>query len=245
MNFDLPKQLKPWENKKSIEFKKWFEEQINLTPEKWSSDFLKYIEIKEQEAREKPDSEEDNRRTFDRYLGMINLEEQKLKDKSILDVGCLEGDFVISCIEKGITEKAYGLDRNLEGNALDDKYRNNFFSGEFEKDPPLKNMDYVISVGAISLYFNEEDKTMAESMIVKAIDSININGEIRISPVLKVLRGIELDGIKEEERVVFEILEKLKREFDIEWELKATDIGVSGKDKDVWAEQVLIIKHKK
>lgn len=166
-----------------------------------------------------------------------------MRGKKILDVGCHEGEFVISCMEKGITQEAYGVDIKLEGEAINDQYHNNFFSKDFTDEFPVKNLDYIVSVGAVSLYLDKEHKIDVEEAIAKAVDAINEKGEIRIWPVKKALRG-EMDGVKEEEQVISEIMVKLEKQLSIEWELKPTDIRVSGIYKDVWVEQVLIIKHK-
>lgn len=244
--FEKPK---IWENRKSVEFRKWLFEQVNLAPENWSPDFKQYSKIREKESGKKekwtkPSLEEKRNKTFERYLGGLCLTEQDLKDKSILDIGCENGDFAIACLEKGITKKAYGLDTQLEGDAVSSKYYSNFFSEDITHGSPVRNLDYAFSVGAISTYLDEEHKIDAEVSIGEAIRAINENGEVRIWPVKKTLRGIAMDRFKEEERVILEIMGKIEKESDIVWELKPTDIRVGEADKDVWAEQVLIIKRK-
>lgn len=246
MSFEF-KNPKPWENKKSTIFKEWLNKEMKQNPENWGQDFREYVEIKTKEGKGRKDShksneEEKKEKTFERYLGGLNLTEQEIQGKSILDIGCKDGEFVVSCMEKGITQKVYGMDRKLEEGALDEKYRDHFFSQDFTKEFPVKNLDYIVSAGAVSLYLNEFNKSKVEKTIAKAIEAINGKGEIRIWPIKKALRGRELEGIKEQERIVDEIMKKFEAELNIAWKLEATDIRVSGIDKDVWAEQVLIIK---
>lgn len=249
MNFDLPKQLKPWENKSPLVFDKWLSNEVNSIPERWSPEFLEYVEIKRKECTEKKEYqetsiEEKKDRTLKRYLDSLKFTEQELQGKSILDVGCGKGEFVVSCMQKGITQKVYGLDGSSEEYSSNEGYSNHFFSQDFTEDFSVRDLDYVISVGAISLYLDEEHKIDVEIMIEKAIEATNKDGEIRIWPIKKALMGDKIDGIREEEKVISEILKKLEEKFSIIWELKPTHIKVSGHDKDVWAEQVLVIRHK-
>lgn len=247
MNFEI-RQLSPWEDKKMPAFKEWLDEQIKLRPEDWGADFRIYVEMKARESETKNKyqeltAEEKREKTFRRYLDGLNITEQELTGKSILDVGCKEGDFIVSCIEKGIAPNAYGIDKALEGGSVNSEYGNNFFVGDFTEELPVKNLDYVVSVGALSLYLDEEHKIDAEVAISEAINAINEKGEIRIWPIKKALGGNNSDGIKESERVLAEIMVKLEKQTSIEWRLEPTDIRV-GVDKDVWAEQVLIIRCK-
>lgn len=247
MNFDIPKTPKPWENKKSIIFSKWLAEQANLAPENWSADFNAYVEkINDENNKEWDDQEhsveQEKERTFKRYLSGLKLTEQDLIGKSILDVGCHDGAFLVSCLEKNLAQKAYGTDCELEGEASQDKYHGNFFVRDFADDLPVAELDYVVSVGALSLFLDEEHKDHVEKSIAKCINAICKNGEVRIWPIKKALRGKEMAGIIEGEKVILEIMAELEEQAEIQWELNPSDIRVDGKEKDVWLEQVLIIK---
>jgi hypothetical protein len=249
MNYDVPNQIKPWENKKSAAFKKWLAAQVKLDPSRWNQDFIEYLKLKEAESEEKvvyvePTPEQVRANTFERYLGGLDVAEQDLKEKSILDVGCGDGDFVVACMEKGLTQHAFGMDRDFFAGGLDEKYRGNFFPKQFSDIFPVKNLDYIFSVGAISLYLDEQHEIDAEDAIKSSIRAIKKTGEVRIWPIKKALKGEQLDGIKEEEMVLARIMEYLGERFEIEWELIPTDVRVSGRDKDVWADQVLVIRHK-
>jgi len=250
MSYDLPEQPKPWENKRSAVFKKWLKEQICRDPKDWDQDFKTYIAQKEEDSQRKdiyvkPTPEERAEKTFNRYLDGLDLKPEDLQGKSILDVGCENGDFVISCLEKGITQQGYGTDQELAGAARNLRYRNNFFHRDFTDSLPVNKLDYVVSVGAISSYLDEENEINAEEAIKGALRAIKKTGEVRIWPIKKFLRGSDMDGIKEQELVLARIMENLEKRMEIEWELKPTDIQVSGHDFDLWAVQVLIIKRKK
>ncbi|NTW34325.1 MAG: hypothetical protein HGB12_17185 [Bacteroidetes bacterium] len=236
-----------WDNKETEKFKMWLEKEIASGSDKWSQEFEEYIKIKWDSSKihhEETSAEKQEENTFNRYIISLDIPRQSLQDKRIMDLGCDEGEFVTSCINKNITQEAYGLDTDLDMDSLENQHKNNFFIGDFTKDLPVKNLDYIISVGAISLFFDKEYGSKAENAIKKSIEAIKDSGEIRIWPIKKALRGDELQGIEEEEMVVNDIINHLEKEFDVVCELKTTDIGVSGKDKDIWAEQVLIIKRK-
>lgn len=248
MNFDLPAQTKPWENKKSPVFKEWLKKQIQLDSSKWGQDFKLYIKQVEEDSKEKnvysePTEKEKREETFNRYLNALEISQEDLKGKKVLDVGCGNGDFVISCLEKGITDEVYGLDSNPKGDARDPKYRSHFFYKDFSNVFPIENLDYVVSVGAISLYlYDKELQVDIEEAIKSSIRSVNENGEVRIWPIKKFIQGTDSDGIKEQEQLLLSVMEYVSECLDIEWRLDPTDIRACASDKDIWADQVLIIK---
>jgi len=236
---------KIWENKKSPAFRKWVAEQFCLSPKDRSTDFNLYIDLKSKEGEEKESVErsleQKRKETFKRYLDILDLTEKELKNKKIADLGCENGEFVVECLEKNITREAYGQDIELSGEALEEKYKNNFQSGSFEEKIPFQNLDYIISVGAITLYLNQENAGKIEKMIRNALAAIGERGQIRIGPVYKAGEGDNFDGIKESEKVLADVLEKIGKDESILWELAPLDIHVSGDYKDVMLRQVLII----
>ena len=201
----------------------------------------KYIESQEHESEEE-DPEEMRQDTWKRYLDGLDLKEEDLKDKRILDLGCDTGDFIISCLDKSITKDVYGLDIELKGEALDEKYKKNFFQGNFNDSLPVKNLDYVVSVGAISLFVNEEVAKNMEGTIKSSYTALSEGGEIRIYPMPRVPEDSDLEGAKESREVILKILENIKKELPIEWNFTPIDIKVSGKNKDMWLEEVLTIR---
>lgn len=247
-NFELPSQPKIWENKKSQEFHDWVTGQALAPADKWSEDFRNYVELKHKESLEKEEDEsreEVMQESWERYLNGLDFSEGDLKDKRILDLGCGEGEFVKGCLNKGISQEVYGLDLKAEGASRDLKEQGHFFTGNFEKELPLKNLDYVLSVGAVSVGIKKETAKGRERTLRRALDAINQDGQIRIFPIGKVGGHSQLEGIKDSEEVLKEILEKIKKDYDIEYKLRPRDIRVSGVNKDVWLEQVLIIEYKK
>jgi SAM-dependent methyltransferase len=247
-NFELPSESKIWENKKSQEFRDWIKEQALLPAEKWNEDFRNYVELKYEESLEKEEDEsreEIMQKTWERYLNGLDFSEKDLKDKRIIDLGCGEGEFVRECLSRGISQEVYGLDLKTEEEVKDLEEQGHFFTGDFEKELPLKNLDYILSVGAVSLGIDKETAKGKEQTLRHALDAINKDGQIRIFPINKVGEHSQLEGIKDSEKVLKDILEKIKKDYDIEYELRPIDIRVSGIDKDVWLEQVLIIKYKK
>lgn len=247
-NFESPSQPKIWENKESQEFCDWTTEQSLAPADKWSGDFRDYVELKYKESLEKEEDEsreEIMKKSWERYLNGLDLSEGDLKDKKILDLGCGEGEFVRGCLDKGISQEVYGLDLKAEEEAKDLEKEGHLFEGDFEKELPIKNLDYVLSVGAVSVGIEKETAKGKEQTLRRALDAINKNGQIRIFPIGKVGEHSQLEGIKDSEEVLREILEKINKDYDIEYKLRPRDIRVSGVNKDVWLEQVLIIEYKK
>lgn len=186
--------------------------------------------------------EEDKEKTFKRYLEGLNLKEEDIKNKRILDLGCgTEGEFVRACADKDLTEEIYGLDLRIDFEEIKDKYKNNFFAGDFEKEFPVQNLDYAVSVGAINAPWNEEkDKKGLEQALVQATQAIKSGGEIRIYPIQKCSEESELEGIKERRKTMEEILQKIAPQLNIEYQFEPIDVSISG--KDLWLNELLIIR---
>ena len=238
--------INPYENKKSPEFRGWLENQAMSSFEEWDVRFNEYVDKKYAESQEQEGEESDlekiRENIWERYLDGLDLREEDLKDKRVLDLGCDTGDFVISCLDKNVTKNAYGLDMELRGETLEEKYQENFFQGNFKDELPVKNLDYILSVGAFSLYMNKESAKSIKETIKNSNTVLNEGGEIKIYPMPKVPEHSNLEGVKESREVILEVLENLKKELLIEWEFTPIDVRVSGKNKDVWLEEVLIIK---
>ncbi len=235
-----------YENKKSPEFRDWLESQAMSLPEKWDAGFRNYIDKKYTESQEqegeKGNPERTRQDTWERYLDGLDLKEEDLKDRRVLDLGCEAGDFVISCLDKDLTEDAYGLDMELKGEALEEKYKKHFFQGNFKDELPVKNLDYIFSIGAVSLFINKETVKPIGETIRNSIAVLNKGGEIRAYPMPRAPEHSDLRGAKESRKAILEILEKLKKELPIEYDFTPIDIKVSGKNKDMWLEDVLTIK---
>lgn len=237
-------QPKPWENKTSSTFKKWLIEEAGKKPEGWSSDFLAYIEMryKRDASEDEPSIEQIQEADFQRTLGILDLSIEDIRDKRILDAGCHDGGFVISSLKKNLTQEVFGLDKELEGAARSAGYQGHFYTGDFTGKLPINDLDHVLSVGAISLNLNEEARVAFKQSLKSTIESIKQGGDVRVGPVYHTLNGEYLAGVAKSERVLGEVLKELEEEDGIVWELKPTDISVTGNDKDVLLMQALIIK---
>ncbi len=213
-----------------------------LPKEKWSGEFKKYIEKKIGESipeKREQTREEMQKNTFKRYLKGLDMKKDDLQDKKILDVGCgEEGEFVKECLESEITNDIHGLDFAVNPGKFG-KYSQHFLKGMMQKKIPIKNVDYAVSVGALSLFNTKEE---IEKTLPKVINTLKNGGELRIWPIRKAPPEKGLEGIKEARKNWLEVLSNLSSKGKIDYELRPTDIRVAGDNKDVWLEEVLIIK---
>ncbi|MBD3244778.1 MAG: methyltransferase domain-containing protein [Candidatus Moranbacteria bacterium] len=241
-----PKIYKEYLDFKRFDFEGWLKEEILLPESDRSEKFKEYINEKDYELRsyqEKEHSYNENEKVkeiFGRYVQDLNLDLEQLRGKKILDLGCGGGEFVVECIKRGITKDIYGFDLELEGLALNEKYKHHFRTANFNDDFPFNNCDYIISYGAVFL----DDKENWIKILNNALKSLKDEGEIRIFPIKKAGPDSDLEGIKKEEEVTKRVLSGLENDWAMEWELKPIDIKVAGYDKDVWLEQVLIVRKK-
>lgn len=239
--------------KGSLEFRKWLEKEFAAGPENWSDEFLSYIEkrtpgpklsggidhkkVKTYSSRE-ADHERNLEASYRRYLSMLDLKPTELAGKKILDLGCGGGEFISSCLSKGITNEAYGVNYNLDKLNVASDQKRNFMQANFLKPLAIGNIDLAVSVGAISLHL---ENPKLKKIIENAIGTVKNGGELRIAPIYKAMRG-ELEYVIENEKALLAVLEKLKSELGISWELRPLDILVRKKEKDVMMTNVLIIK---
>jgi len=222
-------------------FREFLAEQISLPEKSWSQEFKDYVGKKYQEGKEpipERSPEKEQHLTFERYLKGLDLKEEDLKNKRILDLGCGEkGEFVRECLKRRLTAEAFGLDLKV-------RPKERFIQGDFEKKIPLGNLDYIISFGGIEAPASVEDVCDPKKTLENALNSLKQDGEIRIYPLRKAPPESELKGIEFSRKKWQEILEGLSLKGKIEYELRPIDIRVSGKKPDVWLEEILIIKKK-
>ncbi|MBU0650227.1 class I SAM-dependent methyltransferase [Patescibacteria group bacterium] len=243
-----PKLYNEFIEDKKFDYNQWLEEQVLLPKHQRDNRFNEIIkdkvwEIQKREQQGEISEQEKIQRTMGRYFKGLELDRELLKGKKILDLGCDTGEFVRGCLEKGITKEIYGVDHELREQARAQEYEDHFFQADFEKELPVKDCDCIFSYAAISLNFDHQVKTI--KALSSAVDALNENGEIKIYPVGKTSQDSDLEGIKEAEQTLNKVLAQLKQEKNIEWELKPIDINVSGKNEDVWLEQLLIIRKQK
>jgi SAM-dependent methyltransferase len=188
--------------------------------------------------------EEEQNINFERYLKSLDISKEGLKDKRILDLGCGDGEFVKECLDENISKEIYGLDLQINPEKLEERHKKHFLKGDFQKELPIKDLDLIISLGAVKAPFHELDMNNPKTTIDSALKALKENGEIRIFPLRKTHPNNDLKGVEFSEKKWKEILEKIVAE-NIEYKICPIDIKVAGKNKDVWLEQVLIIKKSK
>jgi SAM-dependent methyltransferase len=235
----------------------FLQEQIRLPRNQWDEIFRQLIEEKTREnqrtqeginedKKAKESSEILRKKTFERYIKGLGLSEESLRGKRILDLGCGSGEFVQYLIENGITLEAYGIDMMLDESAIEDKFKKHFIKGNFEKDFPVKGVDYVISVGAVSNGIWGGEEVMDIRRIIKnSVDSLNENGEIRIYPLQEAAEATPLSGLKASKEKWQRLFEEISQTQKLEFEIRPIDVRVSGKNNDIILESVLIIRKKK
>lgn len=229
----------------------FLQKQVRLPKDQWNEKFRQLVEdkIKENQQDQREEIEETpevlREHTFKRYIDGLGLHEEDMKEKIILDLGSGKGEFVQSLIEKGITSGAYGVDAKVNDNVIEDKMKSHFFKGNFEEDLPIQNVDYMISVGAISNGVWGGEETMNIRRIVeKSLASLKENGEIRIYPIQEAAEVNPLEGLQVSQKKWKELLEEISEAQNVECKIEPRNIKVTGNNNDIILESVLIIKRK-
>ena len=126
--------------------------------EKWSQKFAAHIArlVHEALTRVRGDHEIDSKEaerksSYRQYFRILRLDTNKLQKKKILDLGSGDGDFVIYCLEKGITKQADGIDLLLGPAEFDEPYRKHFFRGDLRDPLPVKDCDLIVAVGSLEM----------------------------------------------------------------------------------------------
>ncbi len=252
------KELQERLKQESPEFNQFLAEQVFLPPEKRDEKFNNYAAEEHifwgftmKDIAFSPGEQKEIGYKFKKYLKYLDLTENDLKGKRILDLGCgKEGNFVKTCIENGITADIFGLDSEIEPDKLDEKYKKHFLKADFEKEIPAGNYDYITAVAAVGL------SPEIKKVISHSLKALKEAGEIRISPVYNV-PGPEWEKIKfNEDSSMFSfsskegwqnILESLLKEEKIKYEFKPFGIrtfGIFRNYDGVVLKEVLIIKKK-
>lgn len=230
----------------------FLQEQIRLPEAEWSETFRKLIEEKIQENQREQTNEQEatpevqRELTYKRYADGLGLDESKLSGKKILDLGFGEGEFVQYLTEKGITPEAYGVDAELDEALIDGEIKSHFFIGNFEEDLPVTNVDYVVSLGAVSNGIWSGDERMNMKRIVeKSLASLKEDGEIRIYPIQEAAKATPLIGLEKSRKKWDELLAEISESLGVECKIEPRDIKVMGDSNDIFLESVLIIRKKK
>ncbi|MFH1193049.1 MAG: class I SAM-dependent methyltransferase [Candidatus Jorgensenbacteria bacterium] len=228
-------------------------EQVRLPREAWDEHFRKLIAEKSAENQkeiaegmeESPEPPEV--RTFHRYLEGLGLDENALRGKKILDLGCgEEGEFVKHCLERGITAEAYGVDAQADESAVPDNLKGHILKGYFENEAPIRDADYVISVGAISnsIWGGEEQGDTAK-ILERAVAAMKEGGEVRMYPMQEAAVAAPLEGLEASQKKWREILEKFSAHHGVEYQIEPRAIKVAGNANDIILESVLVLRKKK
>lgn len=228
-------------------------EQVWLPREEWDERFRILVAKKSEENQkvieegmeEGPESPEE--KIFQRYLKGLGLDENALQGKRILDLGCGEkGEFVKYCIEHGITTEVYGVDAQVDESLVEEKLKKHLVKGYFEGEAPVRDADYVISVGAVSNeIWGGETQGDIEKILARAVDALKEGGEIRMYPIQEAARATPLEGLAASREKWKEILDAFTADHGVEYRLEPRDIKVTGHDNDIILESVLVIKRKK
>lgn len=241
----------------------FLQQQFSLTKEQWDDQFRALVQEKSEanqiaiqeteqalergEHEKSPESKEPpevlRRQTFERYKNGLGLTEDTLRGKRILDLGSGQGEFVDSLIQENITQEVYGLDANLDEPTLKEELKKHLLKGDFSKELPVQNLDYIVSLGAVSnAIWGGEKVQDIESIIKNALAVLTEEGEIRIYPIPEATEGSDLEGIKESRKKWLELLDEISKTEGIAYTLEPRDVRVVGKNNDVILESVLIIK---
>ena len=230
------------------EFGKFLGKKISLPREKWSKQFLEYIKQKQREKVEREGISsplfpyEQKKKDLKRYLEKLKLTEDDLRGKRILDLGCGEGNFVKECIDKKITNDIFGIDILIEPEAVQSEYRGHLIKADFEEEFPIKGFDPIVSYAGVEAPSFKGEQKHPKRTLYFALKALKNNGEIRIFPIRRAPYQSGLLGIEYARNKWEEILKELERKIGIKWRIEPVDIEVSGKDKDVWLEELLIIR---
>lgn len=228
------------------------QEQIRLPKDQWNEKFCQLIEEKTRENQQEniKETEESPKvlreRIFKRYLEGLGIDEIHLRGKKILDLGTGGGEFVKDLIEKGITSEAYGVDAQIDESVIEDRFNGHLVQGNFEEDFPIKDIDYIVSVGAVSNgVWGGEEVMKIGRIIEKSLASLKEDGELRIYPIKEAARATPLEGIEKTQQKWKELLKEISEIQKFDWKIEPKNIKVIGGNNDIILDSVLIIKKKK
>lgn len=226
----------------------FLQKQIRLPKEQWAEEFKQLVEKAKEREQKKGETTDKSpeilrEQTFKRYMDGLGLNEQMIKGKRVLDLGCGEGEFVQSLIENDITPEAYGIDAETKESSVEDRMRGRLLQGDFEKDLPVQNVDYVVSVGAVSTaIWGEEGTINVKRVVENSLAVLKNEGEIRIYPIQEAAQANPLKGLQASQRRWKELIAEISETQGADCRVEPVNIKVAGKNNDVILESVLIIK---
>jgi len=229
----------------------FLKEQAHLPEGQWSEKFRQLIKEKSRENQKdnighESSSESLREATLERYKKGLGLNEEELKGKKILDLGSGESEFIKYLIDEGITAEAYGIDIHIDEDEVEERFKNHILKGNFEEGLPVKNIDYIVSVGAVSnAFWGEEESMNIRGIIDNSLASLKEGGEIRIYPIQEAAGATPLEGLQASQEKWEELVAEISGTKKAECLLQPRNIKVSGKNNDIILEFVLIIRKKK
>lgn len=243
--------MMPWENKKDTSFREWLLFNALGDLKNWDSQFLQYIEIRKDffEKRFKEKSKvgykTSDEKIYAGYLRRLDLDEEALRGKKILDLGCRTGAFVRTCVDKNLTRNIRGIDLELKGEAKNDDYADYFEEGNFKGVDFGTDLDLIIFKAALHGLISSSTASLEclgelVDILVKATNALSQAGEIRIGPVMAVLQGpcIDVKGSFDQ------VSEILIQNINMQYQFIPVDIIATNEGKNIGLDYVLIIKRK-
>ena len=166
------------------------------------------------------------------YFERLNLTEEFLKDKKILDMGCRDGEFIQYLLDNNITKKAYGLDiadgTTFEGDEYEIVLDNDkFLNQSFEDDIDLRDVELITFKSAFYPPMVEKSFSIFKKLVE---NNLTDDGEIRVE--IK-LRNPAPDTTKDEDWPLL-----------LAWREKLKNIDENGLNYEIDEEKELLIIRK-
>ncbi len=181
--------------------------------------------------------EENKEGIIDMYFNDLELTEDEISSKKIIDIGCgRKAELVEHAIEKLNSKSVYGLDINLEEELLQ-KFPDKLHKSNFYKRLPIDDFDLIISRATI-----EGEDLMKEELLENILKSLNEEGELRIYPIFKNHFESDNKEVLVMEDELMKLLDRLSKEFNFNYDLKTKEISVYDKDDCPTSKNLLIIK---
>lgn len=239
----------------------YLQEQFRLPEESWNESFKELVRTLIEENQQAildaqknfekgvgdltPEDEQENpeklrEELYGHYLNSLNITENDLKGKSILDLGCgFAGLFVQYLVDHKITDKVLGVDLNLHEEKVEERFRNNLVKGDLAGDLPMENADYIFSVGAVSMVAHFENK---DKIIKKWIENLANGGEIRIYPIPEPSPNFPWESLVQDWQEWNKIAKEVAEEGKIECVFEPKSVRVMGKNNEMVLDHLLVIK---
>ena len=226
---------------KALIDKKWKRHEKYLVGEGESASEVEDDELTLKELKEEMEKEKEE--VYNRYLKDLELSEEDLEGKSILDLGCGEmAPFIQKLMEKDLEVELKGVDIDLDEDHLPEELEGVVEYANFEKEIPEGSYDYVLAYGSIFAYEGRNP----ERAIFNAVSNLNEGGEMKIMPLNEPVEG-ELGPMEEQWDKMNRVLKSIAEEKDLQLKIEEVDFKVSGKDKnnkDIWIRNSVTLKKK-